>query len=161
MLLHSWHVSLKEGEWRKSFPKFVGPFKIVAFRGVNNGPSPDWMARRLAAIGQRPISALVDITNYVMFDLGRPLHAFDIAKIEGDSLFIRQAKGGEQFHALNEKTYSLDAGMLVIGDDHGVDDLAGVMGGERTGISDSTNDMFMEIAVFDPISIATTGRRLN
>jgi phenylalanyl-tRNA synthetase beta chain len=133
----------------------------IAFRGVKNGPSPDWIARRLEAIGQRPISALVDITNYVMFDLGRPLHAFDIAKIEGDSLFIRQAKGGEQFHALNEKTYDLDAGMLVIGDDHGVDDLAGVMGGERTGISDSTDEMFMEIAVFDPISIATTGRKLN
>ena len=133
----------------------------IAFRGVKNEPSPDWMAQRLKAIGQRPISALVDITNYVMFDLGRPLHAFDIAKIEGDSLFIRQAKGGEQFRALNEKTYDLEAGMLVIGDDHGVDDLAGVMGGERTGISDDTNEMFMEIAVFDPISIAATGRRLN
>ncbi|MEK9800418.1 MAG: phenylalanine--tRNA ligase subunit beta, partial [Alphaproteobacteria bacterium] len=128
----------------------------VAFRGVSNGPSPSWMANRLNAIGQRPISALVDITNYVMFDLGRPLHAYDIAKIEGDALIVRQAKGGEDFAALNEKTYKMEAGMLTIGDAHGVDDLAGVMGGERTGVAETTSDMFLEIAIFDPISVATT-----
>ena len=133
----------------------------VAFRGVSNGPSPSWMANRLNAIGQRPISALVDITNYVMFDLGRPLHAYDIAKIEGDALIVRQAKGGEDFAALNEKTYKMEAGMLTIGDAHGVDDLAGVMGGERTGVAETTSDMFLEIAIFDPISVATTGRKLN
>ena len=133
----------------------------IAFRGVTNGPSPDWMARRLEAIGQRPISALVDITNYVMFDLGRPLHAYDIDKIHGDELVVRQAKGGEPFAALNEKTYEMEAGMITIGDAEGVDDLAGVMGGERTGVSDDTTGMFLEIAVFDPISVATTGRKLN
>ena len=133
----------------------------IAFLGVTNGPSPDWMARRLNAIGQRPISALVDITNYVMFDLGRPLHAYDIDKIHGDELIVRQAAGGEPFAALNEKTYEMEAGMITIGDAEGVDDLAGVMGGERTGVSDGTTGMFLEIAVFDPISVATTGRKLN
>ena len=133
----------------------------IAFRGVSNGSSPAWMANRLNAIGQRPISALVDITNYVMFDLGRPLHAYDMAKIEGDALIVRQASGGEDFAALNEKTYSMEPGMITIGDAHGVDDLAGVMGGERTGVSDSTTTMFLEIAIFDPISVATTGRKLN
>ena len=133
----------------------------IAFRGVTNGPSPDWMARRLTAIGQRPISALVDITNYVMFDLGRPLHAYDTAKIHGDELIVRQADGGEPFAALNEKTYQMQPGMITIGDAAGVDDLAGVMGGERTGVSETTTEMFLEIAVFDPISVATTGRKLN
>jgi phenylalanyl-tRNA synthetase beta chain len=133
----------------------------IAFRGVTNGPSPDWMARRLTAIGQRPISALVDITNYVMFDLGRPLHAYDTAKIHGDELIVRQADGGEPFAALNEKTYEMQPGMITIGDAEGVDDLAGVMGGERTGVSETTTEMFLEIAVFDPISVATTGRKLN
>ena len=133
----------------------------IAFRGVSNGPAPDWMARRLTAIGQRPISALVDITNYVMFDLGRPLHAYDTAKIYGNELVVRQAKGGEPFAALNEKTYEMQPGMITIGDAAGVDDLAGVMGGERTGVSEATTDMFLEIAIFDPISVATTGRKLN
>ena len=133
----------------------------IAFRDVTNGPSPDWMARRLTAIGQRPISALVDITNYVMFDLGRPLHAYDMDKIHGGELVVRQADGGEPFAALNEKTYEMEAGMITIGDAEGVDDLAGVMGGERTGVSDDTTGMFLEIAVFDPISVATTGRKLN
>ena len=133
----------------------------IAFRDVTNGPSPDWMARRLTAIGQRPISALVDITNYVMFDLGRPLHAYDMDKIHGGELVVRQADGGEHFAALNEKTYEMEAGMITIGDAEGVDDLAGVMGGERTGVSDDTTGMFLEIAVFDPISVATTGRKLN
>ena len=131
----------------------------IAFRGVTNGPSPDWMARRLTAIGQRPISALVDITNYVMFDLGRPLHAYDTAKIHGNELVVRQAKGGEPFAALNEKTYEMQPLMITIGDAEGVDDLAGVMGGERTGVSETTTEMFLEIAIFDPISVATTGRR--
>ena len=102
------------------------------------------MARRLNAIGQRPISALVDITNYVMFDLGRPLHAYDIDKIHGNELIVRPAAGGESFAALNEKTYEMEAGMITIGDAEGVDDLAGVMGGERTGVSDGTTGMFID-----------------
>ena len=133
----------------------------IAFDNVTNPTSPEWMARRLTAVGQRPISALVDITNYVMIDLGRPLHAYDIDKINGDTLYVRLAKQGETFAALNEKTYDLSSDMLVIGDADGADDLAGVMGGERTGVRAETTRMFLEIAIFDPISVATTGRQLN
>ena len=133
----------------------------TAFRGLANGSSPAWMAQRLTAIGQRPISALVDITNYVMIDLGRPLHAYDVQKIAGDTLTIRPAKDGETLVALNEKEYTLDSGMTIIADGHGADDLAGIMGGERTGVSDDTTEMFLEIAIFDPIAVATTGRKLN
>ena len=131
------------------------------FEGVVNGVAPGWMADRLVAVGQRPISALVDITNYVMIDLGRPLHAYDVDKISGDKLVVRLAKKGEQVEALNEKTYSLEEGALIIGDAEGPDDLAGIMGGERTGVTDTTTRMFLEIAVFDPIKVATTGRQLN
>ncbi len=131
------------------------------FEGIRNVSSPEWMARRLDAVGQRPISALVDITNYVMIDLGRPLHAYDADKIVGDILTVRMAHEGEEILALNEKTYRCDNEMLVIGDEEGGDDLAGIMGGERTGISDDTKRMFLEIAIFDPVSVATTGRKLN
>ena len=142
----------------KSFcPQITGR----GFRGLTNGNSPDWMAHRLTAVGQRPISALVDITNYVMIDLGRPLHAYDVSKINGDTLTIRPAKDGETLTALNEKEYSLDASMCIIADGHGADDLAGIMGGERTGVSDETTEMFLEVAIFDPISVATTARKLN
>ncbi len=132
-----------------------------SFIGVNNASSPAWMQQRLTAVGQRPISALVDITNYIMIDLGRPLHAYDIDRIKGDTLTIRLAHNGEQMEALNEKTYTLDDTMLVIGDADGADDLAGIMGGQRSGITDDTTAMFLEMAVFDPISVATTGRKLN
>ena len=108
------------------------------FSGVSNGASPAWLADRLTAIGQRPISALVDITNYIMFDLGRPLHAYDGDKIAGNQLTITAASSGQEILALNEKTYITETGMLVIGDEDGPDDIAGVMGGERTGVSDST-----------------------
>ncbi|XDZ66667.1 phenylalanine--tRNA ligase subunit beta [Alphaproteobacteria bacterium LSUCC0684] len=131
------------------------------FAGVRNGDAPAWMQQRLNAVGQRPISALVDITNYVMIDLGRPLHAYDIDKIKGDTLTIRLGRDGETVEALNEKTYNLDETMLVIGDADGADDLAGIMGGQRTGVSDGTTNMFLEMAVFDPISVAATGRKLN
>jgi len=131
------------------------------FRGLKNGASPSWMAGRLNAVGQRPINALVDVTNYVMIDLGRPLHAYDVAKINGDTLTIRPAKDGETLTALNEKEYELDSSMCIIADGHGADDLAGIMGGERTGVSDDTTEMFLEMAIFDPISVATTARKLN
>ena len=131
------------------------------FRGIENKPSPAWMQQRLTAIGQRPIDVLVDITNYVMFDIGRPLHAYDADKIAGDRLVIRNAKDGERLTALNEKTYDLDHEMIVICDENGPDDIAGVMGGDRTGVSESTTNMFLEIAIFDPIAVALTGRKLN
>jgi phenylalanyl-tRNA synthetase beta chain len=128
--------------------------------GVTNGPSPDWMQRRLKAIGQRPISALVDITNYVMIDLGRPLHVYDKAKLSG-ALVVRKAKDGEQVLALNEKTYTLDESVTVIADQNGVHDIGGIMGGEDTGVSESTTDVVIECAFFDPDQIAKTGQKLN
>ncbi len=131
------------------------------FRGLNNGQSPQWMRQRLKAIGQRPISALVDITNYIMVDICRPLHAYDGLKIIGNNLEIRFAKDNEKFNALNEKTYELSKSDLVISDDKGVDDLAGIMGGERTGVSKKTTEMFLETAIFDPNTVSRTGRRLN
>ena len=131
------------------------------FEGVSNGSTPAWMAQRLTAVGQRSISALVDITNYVMIDLGRPLHAYDADKVVGDKLRLRFACAGEQVLALNEKTYECGPGMLVISDADGPDDLAGIMGGERTGVSETTTRMFLEIAVFDPTNVASTGRQLN
>jgi len=127
--------------------------------GVTNGAAPEWMQRRLKAIGQRPISALVDITNYVMIDLGRPLHVYDKAKLSG-ALTVRKAKPGEQVLALNEKTYTLDDTITVIADDKGVHDIGGIMGGEDTGVSETTTDVVIECAYFEPEAIARAGQKL-
>lgn len=127
--------------------------------GVTNGAAPEWMQRRLKAIGQRPISALVDITNYVMIDLGRPLHVYDKAKLSG-ALTVRKAKPGEQVLALNEKTYTLDDTITVIADDNGVHDIGGIMGGEDTGVSETTTDVVIECAYFEPEAIARAGQKL-
>lgn len=128
-------------------------------RGVTNHASPDWMQKRLKAVGQRPISALVDITNYLMIDLGRPLHVYDKAKLSG-ALVVRKAKPGEQVLALNEKTYTLDETITVIADDNGVHDIGGIMGGEDTGVSEATTDVVIECAWFDPEHIARAGQKL-
>jgi phenylalanyl-tRNA synthetase beta chain len=128
--------------------------------GVTNGESPDWMRRSLLAIGQKPISALVDITNYLMIDLGRPLHVYDRAKLSG-GLVARKAKDGEQVVALNGKTYTLDASMTVIADDVAVHDIGGIMGGEHSGVSADTTDVLIECAYFDPDHIARTGQKLT
>lgn len=140
----------------KGCPIFAG--RVI--RGVKNGPSPDWLAARLKAIGLRPISTLVDITNYFTFGLNRPLHVFDMAKVKGD-LRIHAAKGGEELLALDGKTYSLAPGMMVISDDQGPESLAGIMGGEHSGCTEETVDVFLESAFWDPITIATTGRALR
>ncbi len=137
-------------------PAFFGR----AVRGLTNGASPEWMQRRLKAAGQRPISALVDITNYVMLDLGRPAHAYDIAKLEG-GLTARAARDGEQVLALNEKAYALAPFMTVIADDAQVHDIAGIMGGEDSGVSETTADVMLEIAYFTPERIARTGQALG
>jgi len=136
-------------------PAFYG--RVI--RGVANGASPQWMQARLIAAGQRPISALVDITNYVMLAFGRPAHAYDLAKLSG-AVVARRAKPGEQVLALNEKTYTLDGSMTVIADDNGVHDIAGIMGGEHSGCSETTTDVLLEIAYFDPDRIGATGRAL-
>lgn len=127
-------------------------------RGVKNGPAPEWMQRRLQAIGLRPISALVDMTNYVSIDRGRPLHVFDGAKLTGN-IHARYARKGETLEALDGKTYALDERMCVIADESGPLGLGGVMGGEATGCSDETTDVFIECAWFDPARTAETGRR--
>lgn len=129
------------------------------FRGVKNGPSPDWLQRRLKAIGLRPISALVDITNLVTFDLNRPLHVFDAKKLAGD-LVMRQAREGEQILALDGKTYKLDPSISVIADSKAVHGLGGIMGGEDTGVQADTTEVFLEVAYFDPIRTAASGRKL-
>ena len=137
-------------------PAFYG--RVV--RGVTNGTSPDWMQRRLKAAGQRPISALVDVTNYLMLAFGRPAHAYDLAKLSG-AVVARRAQAGEQVLALNEKTYTLDQTMTVIADYSGVHDIAGIMGGEHSGVSETTTDVLLEIAYFNPERIGVTGRRLG
>ncbi len=130
------------------------------FRGVKNGPSPDWLQRRLKAIGLRPISTLVDITNLVTFDLNRPLHVFDAARLSGD-LVMRQARDGEQILALDGKTYTLDPAVSVIADAKGVHGIGGIMGGEETGVQADTTEVFLEAAYFQPIGIAASGRKLG
>ncbi|GLV28839.1 phenylalanine--tRNA ligase beta subunit [Sphingobium sp. TomTYG75] len=129
-------------------------------RGVTNGASPEWMARRLKAIGQKPISTLVDITNYLMIDLGRPLHVYDMAKLKGP-LTARLGKAGEEVLALNGKTYTVDETMTVIADDVAVHDIGGIMGGEHSGASEATTDVLIECAYFTPERIAVTGQKLG
>lgn len=137
-------------------PAFYG--RVI--RGVTNGPSPDWLQARLKSAGQRPISLLVDLTNYLMLGFGRPAHVYDLAKLQG-AVVARRAKDGEQCQALNEKTYSLDAEMTVIADDVAVHDIAGIMGGKHSGVTESTTDVLLEIAYFDPARIGATGRKLG
>ncbi|WP_066551932.1 phenylalanine--tRNA ligase subunit beta [Croceicoccus bisphenolivorans] len=141
---------------REGCPAFFG--RVI--KGVTNGQSPAWMQARLKSGGQRPISALVDITNYVMLTYGRPSHAYDVAKLSG-AIVARRAKAGEGVTALNEKHYLLDESMTVIADDNGVHDIAGIMGGEHSGCGDDTSDVLLEVAYFDPERIAHTGRALN
>jgi len=137
-------------------PAFFGR----AIKGLKNGASPEWMQRRLKSAGQRPISALVDITNYVMIDLGRPSHAYEIAKLRG-GLTARAAKSGEKVLALNQKEYALEPFMTVIADDAQVHDIGGIMGGEDSGVSDTTTDVMLEVAYFTPERIARTGQALG
>ncbi len=127
-------------------------------RGVRNGPSPEWLQRRLLSIGLRPISALVDITNFFTHDLGRPLHVFDADKVQGGVLRMRPG-ANETFRALNGKDYTADPEDCVIADTAGVQSLAGVIGGEATGCTESTTTVFIECALFDPVRVALTGRR--
>ncbi len=140
----------------KSCPLFVG--RLI--RNIKNQPSPEWLQRRLLSIGQKPISALVDITNFLTIDCNRPLHVFDAKKIKGN-LRVRPAKGGETLAALNDKTYTLEQGMTVISDDTGVLSLGGIMGGTSSACGENTTDVFIEAAFFDPVRTALTGRALQ
>ena len=131
-------------------PTLCPGFALRLVRGVKNGPSPEWLQKRLAAIGLRPINALVDITNYMTYDRGRPLHVFDAAKVKGD-LVVRRAKAGETLLALDGKIYTLDETICVIADANGVESLAGIMGGEASGCSETTTDVLIESALWNEI----------
>jgi phenylalanyl-tRNA synthetase beta chain len=144
---------------RTDDPESCPAFFAQAVSGITNGTSPEWMRDKLSAIGQKPISVLVDITNFISIDLGRPLHVYDRAKLNGP-LVARKAKDGEHVVALNGKTYTLGAGMAVIADDVMVHDIGGIMGGEHSGVSDTTTDVLIECAYFTPEHIARTGQKL-
>jgi len=141
-------------------PDMCPGFALRLVRGVRNGPSPKWLQQRLIAIGLRPINALVDITNYVTFDRGRPLHVFDARKVRGD-LVVRRAKDGEAVLALDGREYALTSDMCAIADEDGVESIAGVMGGEHSGCDEATTDVLIESALWDPIVTARTGRALG
>ncbi len=140
--------------------KLCPGFALRLVKGVKNGPSPEWLQKRLTAIGLRPINALVDITNYLTFDRSRPLHVFDAAKVKRN-LVVRRAKDGETLLALDGRTYTLDSSGCVIADDHGVESLAGIMGGEVSGCSAETTDVLIESALWNEINIAQSGRKLG
>lgn len=145
-----------DDDTRDGCPVFCG--RLI--RGVRNGPSPAWLQTQLRAIGLRPISFLVDVTNWFTYDLNRPLHVFDADKVQGN-LRVHRAKGGETILALDDKTYTLQDGQIAISDDHGVESIAGIMGGDVTGCTDETVNVFVESAYWDPIQIAYTGRALK
>ena len=163
----------KEAEIKGTFPCPIGVsidedtqvggcavFAGRLIRGVKNGPSPAWLQTRLRAIGLRPISALVDVTNFFTFDRNRPLHVFDADKVQGN-LRIHRASGGETMVGLDDKTYTFSAGQVVISDDAGVESIAGIMGGLATGCTHETVNVFLEAAVWDTVQIAMTGRALK
>src|SRR3981189_1237303 len=135
-------------------------FALRLVRGVRNGPSPEWLQKRLTSIGLRPINALVDITNFMTCDRARPLHVFDAAKVKGHPT-VRRARDGETLKALDGRSYTLDPGVCVIADDHGVESLAGIMGGEASGCDEATTDVPIESALWNEINIAQTGRKLG
>jgi phenylalanyl-tRNA synthetase beta chain len=147
-------------EVRTDDPEGCPAFYARVIRGVKNGPSPDWIQARLKAAGQRPISALVDITNAVMLAHGRPAHVYDLSQLTG-AVVARRARPGEKIVALNGKEYELDAGMTVIADAAQAHDIAGIMGGEHSGCNETTTDVLIEVAYFDPTRIAATGRKLG
>ncbi len=132
-------------------------FAYRLVRGVKNGPSPKWMQQRLLAIGLRPISALVDVTNYMTFDQGRPMHVFDADKVKG-TLVVRRAQEGEEILALDTRTYKLNPSNVIISDDNGPESIGGIMGGEHSGCDENTVNVLIESALWDPINIAKTGR---
>jgi phenylalanyl-tRNA synthetase beta chain len=141
-------------------PELCPAFALRLVRGVKNGPSPDWLQKRLTAIGLRAINALVDITNFITYDRGRPLHVFDAMKVKGN-LTVRRAQTGETLLALDGRTYELDQGICIIADEKGVESLAGIMGGEESGCDGSTTDVLIESALWNEVNIAQTGRKLG
>ena len=142
-------------------PDLCGRYTALVIRGVKVGASPAWLSRRLSAIGQRPINAVVDATNYVLWEMGQPLHAFDLARLSGRKIRVRRAKPGEPLTTLDGIARKLDPEVLVIADDRRAVAVAGVMGGLDSEISLSTTDILLESAHFDPVSVRKTARRLG
>lgn len=140
----------------KACPLFIGRY----IRGVKNGPSPEWLQKRLKSIGQNPISALVDITNYLTIAMNRPLHVFDADKLKGN-IHVRPAKSGETLAALNDKTYTLEDGMTAVCDDSGVLGLGGIIGGVPSSVTEATVNVYLEVALFDTTRTAMTGQKLQ
>jgi phenylalanyl-tRNA synthetase beta chain len=164
--LKPWHAERIDGApspitWQNDFPAACPWVLGRTIENVRNGPSPAWLIRRLTCIGLRPISALVDITNFFTIDLGRPLHVFDIDRLAGPTLTLRPGAPGENFAALDGKTYAVTDSDVVIADATGVISLGGIMGGATTGVTETTTRIFVECALFDPVRIALTGRRLQ
>ncbi|MEZ5815946.1 MAG: phenylalanine--tRNA ligase subunit beta [Hyphomicrobiaceae bacterium] len=135
-------------------PCFAGRY----IRGIKNGPSPAWMQKRLNAVGQKPINAVVDVTNYISIDRGRPLHVYDADKLVG-AIRARMSRPGEQFLGLNGREYTTDDAMCVIADDRAVLGFGGILGGEDTGSTEETKNILIECAYFDPVRTAATGRK--
>jgi phenylalanyl-tRNA synthetase beta chain len=147
------NVSIED---EKACPMFVGRY----FKNVKNAESPEWLKAQLKAIGLKPISALVDITNYIAFEFGRPLHVYDAKKLSGN-LTVRGANSGEKLKALDDKEHELSEGMIVVADDANAQALGGVIGGAASGCSLETTDVFLEVALFEPIAVAAQGRKLD
>lgn len=150
-----WNIKLDENN-KNACTYVTGRY----FKGLKNIDSPEWLKKRLNSIGLKPISALVDLTNYITFDLGRPLHVFDAKKLNGD-LCIRMAKAGEELLALDNKNYTLNENILIISDSSAPVSIAGIMGGEKSSCDESTTEVFLESAYFSPKNVATSGRNLN
>lgn len=146
-------------QWEIADPRACTWVLGRALRGLRNGPSPKWLQDRLVAIGLRPINALVDVTNFFTYDLGRPLHVFDVKKVQGKVLTMRMAREGESLVALNGKEYALTPEDGIIADAAGPEALGGVIGGEHSGCDEGTTEAFIECALFDPVRIALSGRR--
>ncbi|MTI17253.1 phenylalanine--tRNA ligase subunit beta [Rhodobacteraceae bacterium RKSG542] len=142
-------------------PEHCPAFGLRLVKGVKNGPSPKWLQKRLTDVGLRPINTLVDITNYFTMGHGRPLHVFDADKVAGDLVVTHYDGDGEEYKGLDDKTYMLESGMVVISDDNGVESLGGILGGEASGCTDETVNVLIESALWDPLMIARTGRKLG
>ncbi|MEM9399495.1 MAG: phenylalanine--tRNA ligase subunit beta [Verrucomicrobiota bacterium] len=149
-----WKVNVKDAQ---ACPRYTA----VEIENVKVGPSPDWLKQRLEDMGLRPVNNIVDITNYVLFELGQPLHAFDADEIDGQTMVVRDAEANEKFHALNQKQYELQKGDLVVADESSILALAGVIGGEPSSVTEKTTRILLESASFHPQRVRRTSRRLS
>ncbi|MCX6715245.1 MAG: phenylalanine--tRNA ligase subunit beta [Candidatus Uhrbacteria bacterium] len=159
--LKDWKGALKAPQVRVEEPALCPKYSAVRLEGITVGPSPWWIQKKLILAGLKPINNVVDITNYVLHEYGHPLHVFDADKLEGGEIIVRRAKDGETLKALDGKEYKLTQDMLIIADALKPVAIAGVMGGEETGVTATTTNILIESATFDPVSVRKTARALN